>query len=339
MAHIRKGDALEIYSGRVRANRNGEVEVHINPSSAIRVNPPHTRNDMPEAEKVRRGSHTTPISPYPSEGLISEEPRFKEFTRDNGETGKILSFILSDNTSSIRVVAWGENAEKLKRLKKGDALRIRKVNLKRGINGESEIHINDMESIEVKNTSDSGGTTNRSLRNSPAHTERTQDKIPRKRICELRDENTAEIRGIITRIQSKTPVYRACPKCFRKVSKEGGKWFCPSDHDIVEPTLRVLYSLILDDGTGTIPCTLSGKVGEELLGMKTSEMLPNPDDEASVDSSIFSSILGTEIILVGRCSTNRNLNMAEFRVQKAFKPDPKTEAKMLLEQIKNEFAN
>jgi ssDNA-binding replication factor A large subunit len=339
MANVKNGDALEINSGRVRVNRNGEIEVHINPSSTVRVSPPRTGNDAPVAEEARMGSNSAPISQYPSEGVISEEPKFREFVRNNGESGKILSFILSNSTSSIRVVAWGENAEQLRKLRKGDAIRIAKINLKHGINGEPEIHIRDAESLEVKNTSDGANRTTGSLNNSPIHEQHTQDEIPRKKISELRDENTAEIRGIITKIQSKTPVYRACPKCFRKVSKEGAKWFCPKDHGIVEPTLRVLYSLILDDGTGTIPCTLSGKIGEELLGMKASEMLPNLDDEEGVDNSIFSNVLGIEIILVGKCYANRNQNMREFRVQKIFRPDPRTEAKILLEQIKNEFAN
>nr|MDO8134329.1 OB-fold nucleic acid binding domain-containing protein [Candidatus Njordarchaeum guaymaensis] len=339
MENVRNGYVLEVTSGRVRANRNGEIEVHVNPSATVKVNPPNARNGAPATRDVCEGSQIIHRSTHPSEGLIAEEPKFREFARSNGETGKILSFILSDKASSIRVVAWGENAERLRRLKKGDFIRIKEGNFKRGIKGELEIHIKDLGSLEVRNKRDDGSSTNGSLKNTSLEVQQAQDKIPRKRICELRDGESAEIRGMITRVQSKTPVYRACPKCFRKVSRQEGEWLCPKDGSIDEPTMRVLYSLTLDDGTGTIPCTLSGKLGEELLETRIDDMLPSIDDEAGENKSIFSKILGIEIILVGRSSPNRksNLNKSEFNVTKVIRPDPRTEAKILLERIKNEF--
>nr|MDO8100315.1 OB-fold nucleic acid binding domain-containing protein [Candidatus Njordarchaeota archaeon] len=336
MENVRNGDVLEVISGRIRVNRNGEIEVHINPSSTIRVNPSHARNGTPTTGDVREGSQNIPKSAHPSEGLISDEPKFKEFTRSNGEIGKILSFNLSDGTSSIRVVAWGENAEKLRKLKKGDAVRINEGKLKCGIRGELEMHVKDLGLLEVRNNTDHGSSTKRSLKKASIQAQQAQDKTPRKKICELRDGESAEIRGMITRVQSKTPLYRACPKCFRKVSKQGDKWLCPRDGNVDESTLRVLYSLTLDDGTGTISCTLSGKLGEELLEMRVDEMLPSIDNEVG-DKSIFSNILGIEIILVGRCSPSRNLDMREFKVLKVVRPDPRTEAGILLEHIKNEF--
>jgi ssDNA-binding replication factor A large subunit len=337
--NIRSGDVLEVISGRIRVNRNGEIEVHINSSSTIKANHLRRRIDEPSTKDVPEGGQATRRPAYPVEGIILQEPNFKEFTRSNGEIGKILSFILSDNKSSIRVVAWDENAEKLRKLEKGDTIRIKEGNLKQGIKGDLEIHIKDLGSLEVSDKRNVGSSTNESLNNTSIQAQEIRDKIIRKRICELRDGEIVEIRGIITKIQSKTPVYRACPKCFRKVSKQGDKWLCPKDGNIDEPTFRVLYSLTLDDGTATIPCTLSGKPGEDLLEMRISDMLPGIDDETVDNRSIFSKILGTEIILVGRCFPNRNLNLnkREFRVTKVIRPDPRTEAKILLERIKNEF--
>jgi replication factor A1 len=336
MENVRSGDLLEVISGRVRANRNGEVEVHISPSATIRVKSHPTIDDPSSAREVRLEGGIAPEVTYPSEGFIAEEPKFREFTRSNGEPGKILSFILSDNASSIRVVAWGENAEKLRKLKRNDAIRIRKGNLKRGIKGEAEIHIDDLGSLEVRNKKDDGSSSNGGLKHTYTPAQWTQDSFPRKKIRELRDGESAEIRGMITRVQSRSPVYRACPKCYRKVSKQGDKWLCPRDGNVDEPTLRVLYGLTLDDGTGTIPCTLSGRIGEDLLEMSADEMFPSIDDEAG-NKSAFSKILGIEIVLTGRCIPSRNLNEREFKVTKVTRPDSRTEAEIVLEHIRKEF--
>jgi hypothetical protein len=55
--------------------------------------------------------------------------------------------------------------------------------------------------------------------------------------------------------------------------------------------------------------------------------------------TILSSLLGLEIIFVGKCIFNQNQNKSEFRVTKVARPDPRAEAKLLLERIGNDFGS
>ncbi|WXG45771.1 MAG: OB-fold nucleic acid binding domain-containing protein [Candidatus Atabeyarchaeum deiterrae] len=337
--NARIGDIMEIRSGQARLNRNGGIEIHINASSAVKMVPSVTAvvgttgiekaKGIIESERRTRG--------VALEGLIADEPLLREFTRSNGVKGKILSFILADNTSSIRVVAWDEDAENLRELRKGDSIAIREGNIRRGINAEVEVHIRDSNLVTVKNGIERIALADRGLRYDLARVEDRDNRVHRKKIVELKDGEVAEIRGLITKVQDRPLVYMACPKCFRKVDKKEEKWLCIEHGSIDTPMPRVLYSLTLDDGTAIVKCTLSGKIGEELLDMRADELLSGIEGNTKENASMLSNVLGTDVILVGRCSLNQKLNRSELRVIRIVKPDPRIEARSLLEHIRNEF--
>jgi replication factor A1 len=340
MENAKRGDNIEVVSGRVRVNKNGEIEVHVGSAAAAKLDPAHSgiissaTNNLTKIIQLKPG-----ILNFSTEGVVTGNVQFREFTRIGGTAGKILSFTLADDTSTVRAVAWGETAERLRHLKDGDTIRINEANLKLGIRGEQEIHIKSFEtprfSTDRENTpSDSDQHIHGFI---PANLE--GNRTLRKDVYELVDGQTAEIRGMITRVQTKSPVYRACPKCLRKVSGKEGEWLCPKDGSVINPVARVLYNLTLDDGTGAIICVLSGSLGEELLGMKADELLLSGSNEMEHHDSILSSLLGLEIIFVGKCIFNHNQNKSEFRVTKAVRPDPRAEARLLLEHIRNDFGS
>ncbi len=339
MENIRKGDVVEIFSGRVRINRNGEIELHVDSTTNVKVYPAHAEIDHKTREVTHRIIEVKPeLASFSTEGIITEQPNFREFARADGGTGKILSFVISDDSSSIRVVAWGEHAEKLKSLKKGYTVRIGDGKLRDGMKGELEIHIRNADSVEIKSKKDATTIETETLKRDFAPPEKKDQITPRRRISELRDRETVEIRGIITRVNSKSPVYMACPKCLRKVDSKNGEWLCSKDGNIVEPTMRVLYNLIIDDGTGTITCTLSGRPGEELLEMEPNDMVSGSEVEDRLNEFNLSDLLGMDIVFVGRYYLDQKLTRKGFRVTRIIKPDPRVEAKILLEHIKNDFA-
>jgi replication factor A1 len=339
MSKIKEGDNVEVLSGRVRRTRNKEFEIHVDSASTVNVKPSEAGINGAAADAFRRISEARPeLTSFSTQGVITEEPHFKEFTRSDGTAGKILSFILSDESSFIRVVAWGEHAEKLRELRKGYAIVVRKAKLKTGMKGELEAHIGNVDSIEIRSRDDASSRTGElKLRSPPI--EQNRRMVPRIRICDLRDEETAEIRGIITKVNGRSPVYMACPKCLRKVDNKGGEWHCLKDGNIVQPTARVLYSLTLDDGTDTMVCTLSGRAGEELLEMEHNETISENEIRLLFNESNLTNILGLDIVFVGKCFQNQKLNRKDFKVSRIIRPDPRFEAKMLLEHIKNDFSS
>jgi replication factor A1 len=339
MENIRKGDVVEILSGRVRINRNRETELHVDSTTTFNVNQTHAGIDR----KIGEVTHSIieakrELSSFSTEGVITEQPHFKEFARADGATGKILSFVISDDSSSIRVVAWGEHAEKLRDLKKGYTVRIADAKLRNGMKGELEIHIRNADTVEIKTKKDAATIETETLKCDFVPPEKKSQMPPRRRISELRDGENVAIRGIITKVNSKNPVYMACPKCLRKVDSKNGEWLCSKDGNILKPTMRVLYNLILDDGTGTITCTLSGRPGEELLDMELTDMVSGSEVESRRNQFNLPDLLGMDIVFVGRCYLNQKLTKRDFKVTTIIKPDPKAEAKILLEHIKNDFA-
>jgi replication factor A1 len=336
--NVKKGDSVEITSGRVRLTRNNDIEVHIDSTSTFNVKATNERMDSARTFELFKISEITPdLSVFSTRGVITEEPRFREFTRSDGTTGKILSFNLSDNSASIRIVAWGEHAEKLRNLRKGFTIVVERAKLKVGMKGDLEGHINNADSIEISCKDLIDTDIGHAVQGS-SPTEIGRQNILRRRICELKDGEPAEIRGIITKVNSNSPVYMACPKCLHKVENIGGVWLCPKDGNVPKPAARVLYSVTLDDGNDTIVCTLSGSPGEDLLEMKHNKEISESEIEL-LRKSNFSNILGLDIVFDGKYRQNQRLNRREFRVSGIFRPDPRLEAKILLEQIKNDFAS
>jgi replication factor A1 len=334
--NARIGDTVEVSSGRVRHSSNGEIEIHIGSNSTAKIVLSKSETALTETLRAKGiGELRLGVQSVPIKGFVVGRPFFRQFTRNDGTNGKILSFTLSDGTSTVRAIAWGETAEELTTLRDGDTIIIKESNLKRGIRGEPELHVKCLE-MPKPLANESATSQAEHYRNECEHGRAST--VLRKEVYQLLDGDTVEIRGMITRVQNRSPVYRACPKCLRKVEQKEGKWLCPNDGVVTDPEMRALYSLVLDDGTGTITCVLSGSLGEELIGIKGSELSQVVNSGIEDSNAILSILLGLEIIFLGKCAFNPRQRRNEFRVSRFAKPDPREEAKILLEHIRNDLA-
>ena len=63
----------------------------------------------------------------------------KEVTTSKGEAIKLMAFDLKDESGSIRISAWREQAEALRDLKIGDKLSLKNVYVKKGFGGKLEL--------------------------------------------------------------------------------------------------------------------------------------------------------------------------------------------------------
>jgi len=63
----------------------------------------------------------------------------KEVTTSKGETIKLSVFDLKDESGSVRVSAWREQAEALKNVKVGERLNLKNVYVKKGFGGKLEL--------------------------------------------------------------------------------------------------------------------------------------------------------------------------------------------------------
>ena len=80
-------------------------------------------------------------------GRIMNISNIKKFTSKKGREGKLVNMILADETGRIRVVFWTENIKLLEKIKEGDVVKIKDVEIKQGFR-EDEAHLNMRSSLE-----------------------------------------------------------------------------------------------------------------------------------------------------------------------------------------------
>ncbi len=83
-------------------------------------------------------------------GTVTEISNLQEFKRQNGSSGKVLSFVLVDETGKTRCVAWDKQAEKLEGQQiQGKSVLVSHGYTREGVDGGVELHIGDRGEIEI----------------------------------------------------------------------------------------------------------------------------------------------------------------------------------------------
>jgi replication factor A1 len=120
-----------LVNAKVKEGQNGGVEVHVDSNTFIDV----------QAAAI----HTTKIACLVEnqivdvEGTVSSLAENKEVTTSKGETIKLSVFDVKDESGSVRVSAWREQAEALKDVKVGEKLNLKNVYVKKGFGGKLEL--------------------------------------------------------------------------------------------------------------------------------------------------------------------------------------------------------
>lgn len=230
-----------------------------------------------------------------TQGKIIEIYPIKKYRRAEHE-GEIGSFLLADDTSSIRVVLWDTNhidMIKNKTIKENSVIDIRNADV-RGTTVR-ELHLSSNAKIEL---------SDKEIKNIKI----TKEKFPIKKIFELQPGEKIDIRGNIVQIFQPN-FFSICPECGMKVSYEGDKAICVK-HGIITPKKRALVSFVIDDGSDNIRAIAFNEILTKLFNIKENEI------EKLQDFSFFlnkkQDILGTEIIFTGRVRKNIMFNRNEF---------------------------
>ena len=136
---VSKGDILMVKNGYAKEGRDG-VEIHASSLTNITINPkldvklPEIKQTLVKINEFKDGMSSLDFicrvySCYPP----------TEFTRGDGTTGLMASFVAEDNTGKIRVVLWDENAKV--ELDRGDVVKIENAYTKEGLNQVLEVQI------------------------------------------------------------------------------------------------------------------------------------------------------------------------------------------------------
>jgi len=251
-------------------------------------------------------------------GKIMQVYDAKDFSTEKGK-GKVASLILADQTGSIRLVLWNEQAEKVSSLKEGVVIKV-KGGYIRERNEQKEIHLNDKgKLIECP-----GVIIN-------VAEKRAESK--RKRINELSENDlNAEIFANIVQI-FEPKFFEVCPRCGKRAKFDNNAFSC-GVHGSVEPAYSYVLNMFVDDGTGVIRAVCFRELVQKLLGMDSKNMLAlkeNPNDFVNSKTELT----GALVKLNGRVTKNAMFDRIEFMINALDKnPDLDEEIARLNEEMK-----
>ena len=251
-------------------------------------------------------------------GKVQRVFELREFQNEN-RSGKVASLVMADETGSIRIVMWGDQAEKIRQIKEGDILKINNGYVREN-QGRKEVHLNDRAAVvlnppgvEINNAVEAG--------------ERAQ--AVRKKIVDLQqgDEN-AEILGTIVQV-FEPKFFEVDPKSGKRArANEDGKYYNGNGVEI-KPDYSYVMNVVLDDGSETIRCAFFRNQVERLLNKNQEELLKYKDNIAEFES-VKTDLLGQQVKLVGRAVKNEMFDRVEFITQLVFmNPNPQEEVQRL----------
>ena len=204
----------------------------------------------------------------------------RTFKTQKGDEGKVLNFILADETSNIKVVLWDTNHISL--IEKGDVKENDIVDISNASMRENEMHLGSFS--EFKKSS-------KEIENV-----RTERITKEKKIADFKIGDQLSVRAFI--------VQAFQPKFF-EVSKETGRKMTENEKEKGVPTeKRALINIVIDDGSGTIRSVLFNE-NLSALGLKD---LENPERL----SYQMEALLGKEMFFSGNVRKNNFFNNEEF---------------------------
>ena len=229
-------------------------------------------------------------------GKVTRVFDLREFETKNGK-GKVASFIMGDETGSLRVVLWHNQADNIRNIKEGDIIRIVGAYVKENDNGFKELHLNERSKIIINPKGEEINLPEKGV-------------FIRKKISDIVEgDNNIEIFGTIVQLND-LRFFEVCPQCGKRLRLEGDKYVC-SVHGNVEPDYSFVLNLVLDDGTETIRVVCFRDMVEKLIGKSKQDILMFKEFPEKFDI-LKKELLGKIIKVVGRASRNNLFDWVEF---------------------------
>jgi ssDNA-binding replication factor A large subunit len=260
------------------------------------------------------------------QGIISSVDNLKRITSKTGEEISLLGFVVSDNSDGIRITLWSEKAEEFaETLKVGTGIALKNVMVKySNFSGRNEISLlNDSEidfiDLDIANIKEIA----------PRIEERTSKFLGNyTKISEIKSPGNYEIKGFIAKELNSITIYEACSKCNKKIDN------CTCEEK-GNPENRMIFNIIIDDGSGTIRATVIGDRAEELVGEKTDNILKikeTPDFEGFLQKR-SKDLLGKDIVIKGRVKFSDYSNSYEISAYEFQDVNTNEELEKLIKEI------
>ncbi len=130
-SNFEKNELIKIINGNAKQGKYGGIEIHVGSYGKVILSPEDVDyNKYPKItfKAIDIKDINLNLRSLSVEGKVTQLSPVREFTRKNGEFGKVRSLSLSDTTGSVKITFWNEDAEILNDVETGDVLLITNVN-------------------------------------------------------------------------------------------------------------------------------------------------------------------------------------------------------------------
>jgi replication factor A1 len=150
---INVNDVVQIRGGYVKKGLGDSLELNIGRMGRIVPLDEYEMEELdlevPDAKQIKIEDLKEGVYDVTLTVQVIRVFRFTTFTRkSDGKEGKVISLRGADETGSIRLVFWDDNAEKMKDISEGEIIRVTGGYTREGRNGEIELHAGRTSTIE-----------------------------------------------------------------------------------------------------------------------------------------------------------------------------------------------
>jgi ribosomal protein L19 len=213
----------------------------------------------------------------------------RTFTTKKGDEGKVVNFILADETSNVKVVLWDTNHIAL--IENNTIAKDSVVEINNATVRDNELHLGSFSELKPSKETLSDVKTERVMKE--------------KNIVDFRVGDGVNTRAFI--VQTFEPrFFYVCPEC-KKKAVSGSEGFVCAEHGKVPAEKRALINIVLDDGTETVRAVIF----HDNLGDLGFDDLENNDKIVSIRQEL----LGKEMSFSGNVRMNKFFNNPELIIE------------------------
>ena len=226
-------------------------------------------------------------------GRVIELYDLREFERDNGDKGFVRNIEIADDTGTIKVVLWNDDAKK--DLELGMPIKLQNPRISLDMDNRLE--------ATVGRTTTLLDPSEKELENLPTYDELKEAIYVSKPIeALLEDDTNVSVTGVIKEIYSDRVLRKKCPNCRANVEEAIDEYICENcGHTFDEPYYLFMIPTRIEDDTGEIQATFFDNLAEDLIGMKKEEVISLIEDGYGIEDKI-QDLVGLTVEIIANVS-------------------------------------
>ncbi len=322
---------IKILNGFTKESKYGNFEIHCNNQTDIQilenVNIEDFNVSFIDFDKVSENDEE-----INARGFVTYIEPVKTIKTKKGDSLDLQTFKLKNNEIEAKVICWREHIQKIKEITYGDYIELIDVRVNADKTYGLELTITGKTIIKKGNSSSMLDVTFVTGNNV---VEDKNSKIKVTDIADLKEGCDAFICGTIVDLNERNMLFHICPTCRKKLNEESGFYHCTEHGNIDKYDSLLLFSFIVNDGTGSVNVVCTNKVAESILNLTVDEINAMIEEQSS-DLAPFMSLhqknfLNYDFYITGFVAKKRNdfLNLLEIHAKKVEPTNDKTTYELL----------